>query len=200
MLRAESIQLSALERRSSLGAVLTTLKYLSLKRRVVQVSCPQTACDWTTRRKRSHGNSNQLTAKWGVGCCIVFMATDDVTERVVYKRRGSARGVLCISGFVDDVIFSHIGGLRRSGISVQSPPVPASFTSIPTRYRIPCDEYPTVLSFPSPHRPVDVVFSHCPICHSLELYWQHVLQLTSAGALFFCSKTKIQCSHCQLNI
>jgi len=35
--------------------------------------------------KRSHSNSNQLTDKWGVGCCIIFMATDDVTEHVVYR-------------------------------------------------------------------------------------------------------------------
>jgi len=55
-----------------------------------QVSCSSTACDWTTGRKRSHSNSNKLTDKWGVDCCIIFMATDDVTESVVYKRRGSA--------------------------------------------------------------------------------------------------------------
>ena len=48
------------------------------------------ACDWTTGRKRSHSNSNQLTDKWIMGCCIIFMATDDVTERVIYKRCGSA--------------------------------------------------------------------------------------------------------------
>ena len=55
-----------------------------------QVSCSSTACDWTTWRKRSHSNSNQLTDKWIMGCCIIFMATDDVTERVIYKRCGSA--------------------------------------------------------------------------------------------------------------
>jgi len=37
-------------------------------------------------KKRSHSNSNQLKNKWGVGC-ITFIATDDVTERVVYKQR-----------------------------------------------------------------------------------------------------------------
>ena len=31
------------------------------------VSCPQTACDWMTGRKRSHSDSNQLTDKWGAG-------------------------------------------------------------------------------------------------------------------------------------
>ena len=31
------------------------------------MSCPQTACDWTTERKGSHSNSNQLTDKWGAG-------------------------------------------------------------------------------------------------------------------------------------
>ena len=55
-----------------------------------QVSCSSTACDWTTGRKKSHSNSNKLTDKWGVDCCVKFMATDDVTEHVVYKRRGSA--------------------------------------------------------------------------------------------------------------
>ena len=29
-----------------------------------QVSCSATACDWTTGRKRSHTNCNQLTDKW----------------------------------------------------------------------------------------------------------------------------------------
>ena len=53
-------------------------------RYVAKVSCPRMACNWTTGRKISHSNSIQLTAKWGVGCYIVFMATDDVTERVVY--------------------------------------------------------------------------------------------------------------------
>ena len=42
------------------------------------------ACDWTMGRKRSHGNSNQIIDKSGVGYCIIFMATDDVTERVMY--------------------------------------------------------------------------------------------------------------------
>jgi len=38
-----------------------------LKRRVANVSCSQTACDWTTGRTRSHTNSKQLTGKWGIG-------------------------------------------------------------------------------------------------------------------------------------
>ena len=47
------------------------------------VSCPSKACDWTIG---SHSNSNQLINKcvWGVACCIVFMATNGVTEHVVY--------------------------------------------------------------------------------------------------------------------
>ena len=67
--------------------------YLSLKMHVVNVSCSSTACDWTKGRNRSHSNSNQLTHKWGVGSCIIFMATDNVTEHVVYKRHGM---VCCI--------------------------------------------------------------------------------------------------------
>jgi len=31
-----------------------------------QVSCSPKACDWTTGRKRSHSNSNQLTDKYVV--------------------------------------------------------------------------------------------------------------------------------------
>ena len=47
------------------------------------MSCPSKACDWTTG---SHSNSNQLTDKciWDVVCFIIFMATDDFTERFVY--------------------------------------------------------------------------------------------------------------------
>ena len=32
---------------------------------LLRLSCSQTACDWTTGRKRSHSDSIQLTAKWG---------------------------------------------------------------------------------------------------------------------------------------
>ena len=42
---------------------------LYLKRRVVNVSCSSTACDWTTGRKRSqpsHSDSTQLTDKYAV--------------------------------------------------------------------------------------------------------------------------------------
>ena len=56
--------------------------YLYLKRCVIKVSCSSKACDWTTGRNRSHSNSSQLTDKWGVGCCIIFMATNDVTKHV----------------------------------------------------------------------------------------------------------------------
>jgi len=35
------------------------------KKACCQVSCSSRACDWTTGRKRSHGNSNQLQA-WAV--------------------------------------------------------------------------------------------------------------------------------------
>ena len=51
---------------------------------------------------------------------------------------------------------------------------------------------------PSTSTPVDVVFSHCSLCRSLELHWQHALQLTSV--VFRTSKTKIQCSGCQPHI
>ena len=51
---------------------------------------------------------------------------------------------------------------------------------------------------PSTSTPVDVVFSHCTLCRSLELHWQHAVQLTSV--VFRTSKTKIQCSGCQLHI
>ena len=47
------------------------------------VSCLSKATDWSMAL---HSNSNQLTDKciWGVGCCILFTATDDVTEHVDY--------------------------------------------------------------------------------------------------------------------
>ena len=51
---------------------------------------------------------------------------------------------------------------------------------------------------PSASTPVDVVFSHCTLCRSLELHWQQAVQLTSV--VFRTSKTKIQCSSCQLHI
>ena len=61
---------------------------LCLKRRVANVLCPQTACDWTTGRKRSQSNSNQLTAKWGAG-------GDNVATRHYYYcvMRGSCIGM-----------------------------------------------------------------------------------------------------------
>jgi len=59
----------------------------------------------------------------------------------------------------------------------------------PPRFRTP---------FPSASTPVDVVFSHCTLCRSLELHWQHAVQLTNV--VFRTSKTNIQCSGCQLHI
>ena len=34
------------------------------------------------------------------------------------------------------------------------------------------------------------MFSHCPICRSLELHWQHAPQLTSVGTSFFAARPK----------
>jgi len=49
-------------------------------------------------RKRSHNNSSQLTDKWGVGCCIMFMATNDVTARCALNSVAvgeGAKGDMC---------------------------------------------------------------------------------------------------------
>jgi len=56
--------------RTSRGCIKTCLR----KGVLLSVSCPQTACDWTTGRKRSHSNSNQLTDKWcaGVAALIIW--------------------------------------------------------------------------------------------------------------------------------
>ena len=58
------------------------------------------------------------------------------------------------------------------GISAPSPPVPAPFTSTPTApIHFVIHPHPSVYQFLSiPPIPVDVVFSHCPVGHSLELY------------------------------
>ena len=47
------------------------------------MSCPSKACDLAMG---THSSSSQLTEKciWGVVCCVIFMATNDATERVVY--------------------------------------------------------------------------------------------------------------------
>jgi len=44
-----------------------TEMHLSLQSRVAKVLCRQAAFDWTTGRKRSHSNSNQITDRWGAG-------------------------------------------------------------------------------------------------------------------------------------
>ena len=84
-------------------------------------------------------------------------------------------------------------GLHADGISVLSRPFPHPLHPSPPA------PVPSVIQ-PHPSPSPSNVFSHCPTCHSLELYWQHVLRLTSVGTPFFRSKTKIQSSDYQLHI
>jgi len=76
---------------------------LSLKLRVAKLSCPQMACDWTTGRKQSHSNSNQLTDKRGVGCCVIPMTTQsgssisDAGRRVASAQKQTTAGLCWIT-------------------------------------------------------------------------------------------------------
>ena len=143
---------------------------------------PPIAVDLRRARQRTHRRCkryiyvNEITdSELEVGDCRaeVGLRTHDVTDRNV---------VVNVIVAADDRLTctelqpaprqqrqgkSNSRGLHRDGISVPSPPVPAPFTSIPP------------VSVPVSFRPplpilVDVVFSHCPVCRSLEHCWQHV--------------------------
>jgi len=147
---------------------------------------PPIAVDLRRARQRTHGRCkryiyvNEITdSELEVGDCRaeVGLRTHDVTDRNVV-----VNVIVNVVVAVDDRLTctelqpaprqqrqgkSNSRGLHRDGISVPSPPVPAPFTSIPP------------VSVPVSFRPplpilVDVVFSHCPVCRSLEHCWQHV--------------------------
>jgi len=77
--------------------------------------------------------------------------------------------------------FSPIPARTRI-LYIHPQPLPYPLWSIPP--------VPRTSFFPSPSIPVDVVFSHCPICRSPELYWQQALQLTSVRMSFFAAGPK----------